>query len=172
MCELASGFYDICESSGGIDTSYAFTVWNYTLNQSNIATLTIANGECTALTLVAGKTAFPINYRQETGFFTDEKTEGAGGYARAQTTTLMVFGNTKEMITNIEGMAKSRTAVINKLNDGTFELMLWEKGGKTTDSRASGTATEDMNGTTLTISGKSTQKAVKISSTIVLALLA
>jgi hypothetical protein len=57
------------------------------------------------------------------------------------------------------------------LNDGTYEVLFLQNGAKCNDERASGTAYEDMNGNTLTFTGKEPAKAVKISSVIVLALL-
>jgi len=45
-------------------------------------------------------------------------------------------------------------------------------GAKCLDERATGTAFEDMNGTTLNFAGKETYKGLKIDSAIVLALLA
>jgi hypothetical protein len=68
-------------------------------------------------------------------------------------------------------MAKGRHAIIAKLNDDTYELFFRENGAKVTDDRATGTAYEDMNGTTLTFAGKEKTKALKIDSAIVLALL-
>jgi hypothetical protein len=75
------------------------------------------------------------------------------------------------MIVNIEAMAKGRHAVIVKLNDDTFELFFRENGAKVTDDRATGATYEDMNGTTLTFAGRERNKALKIDSAIVLALL-
>lgn len=171
MSELLENINDTCDVSGGVDTWYAFTHHECD-GTPNIATLTIADGICTALTLVSPKKAYAFNIRPETAFFNDAKADGAGGYGRTHTATAVLHGNTAEMIVSIEAMAKSRTTLIAKLNDGSFELLGWEKGLKCVDDRASGTAYEDMNGTTLTFSGKQTAKAVKISSTIVNALLA
>ena len=171
MSELLAGLLDTCETSGGVDTWYAFTHHECD-GTPNIDTITIAAGECTALTLAVGKNAYAFNIRPETAFFNDAKADGAGGYGRTHSATAVLYGNTPSMIVSVEAMAKSRTTLIAKLNDGTFEMLGWEKGLKCVDDRASGTAYEDMNGTTLTFTGKQTTKAVKISSTIVLALLA
>ena len=171
-CEITSGYNKVCDSPGGVDTFYAFAVKDST-GASNYATFTQADGAVTALTLVTGKFAFPFNVEMETASFTDtaagERT--AGAYSRTQAGTAMLHGNTAAMITDIEAMGKGRHAVIAKLNDGTYELFFAENGAKVSDERATGTAYEDMNGTTLTFSGKEKTKACKISSTIVLALL-
>ena len=171
-CEITSGYNKVCDSPGGVDTFYAFAVKDST-GASNYATFTQADGEVTALTLVTGKFAFPFNVEMETASFTDTAAgeRAAGAYSRVQAGTAMLHGNTAAMITDIEAMGKGRHAVIAKLNDGTYELFFAENGAKVTDERATGTAYEDMNGTTLTFSGKEKTKACKISSTIVLALL-
>lgn len=173
MCELLAAINGVnCDEAGGVDTWYAYAL-NDASGVSNVATFTYLDGEVTALTLETGKFAYPINVEQETSTFTDtavgERT--AGSYAREQSATVVLHGNTASMITSVEQLAKGRTCLIAKLNDGSYELLFSGYGGKCTDERAAGTAFEDMNGTTLTFSGKETYKALKISSTIVLALL-
>lgn len=166
-CEITSGYDLVCDSPGGVDTWYAFAIANYD-------TLTYANGEVTALTLTAGKYAFPLNVEMETSSFTDtavgERTNVA--YGRQQTATVVLHGNTAEMIVEIENLCKGRHALIAKLNDGTYELLFAENGAKATDERTSGTAFEDMNGNTLTFNGKEKSKACKIDASLVTALLA
>ena len=173
MCELTSGYNKICDIAGGVETWYIFS--NKDANgASNIDTLMVSNGEVTVLTLVAGKYAFPFNVEIETSSATDTAVgeRANGSYAREQEVTIMLHGNTATMIRDIENMAKGRVTVIAKLNDGTYEVFFLNNGGKTSDERATGTAFEDMNGNTLTITGKETSKAPKISSSIVSALLA
>ena len=173
MCELTANINGInCDEAGGVDTWYAFAR-NDASGVSNIATFTFLDGDVTALTLVATKFAYPINVEQETSTFTDTAIgeRSSGSYAREQSATAVLHGNTAEMITSVEQLAKGRTCLIAKLNDGSYELLFSGYGAKCTDERAAGTAFEDMNGTTLTFSGKETYKALKISSTIVLALL-
>lgn len=161
-CEITSGYDLVCDSQGGVDTWYAFAIANYD-------TLTYANGEVTALTLLAGTYAYPLNVEMETSSFTDvavgERTNGA--YGRQQTATVVLHGNTAEMIVEIEALCRGRHALIAKLNDGTYELLFMENGAKATDERASGTAFEDMNGNTLTFNGKERTKACKIDAAIV-----
>lgn len=166
MCELLSGFDLGCDESGGIETVYAYS-------RKNVATFTHLNGEVTALTLNSGKYAYPINVEQETAVFTDTAVgeKATKGYGREQSGTVLLYGNTAEMIVNIEAIAKDRTCWIAKLNDGSFELYFSQFGAKVNDERSTGTAFEDMNGTTLTITGKEKYRALKISSAIVLALL-
>ena len=171
-CEITSGYNKVCDSPGGVNTFYAFPVKDSS-GESNYADFNQADGVVTALTLKAGKYAFAFNVEIETASFTDtkagERTNGA--YARTQAGTVMLHGNTASMITDIEAMGKGRHAVIAMLNDDTYELFFAENGAVVSDERATGTAYEDMNGTTLTFAGKEKTKACKISSTIVLALL-
>ena len=173
MCELTSGYNKICDLAGGVDTWYIFA--NKDSNgDSNYATYVEANGEITDLTLVAGKYAFPFNVEIETSSFTDTAVgeRANGSYAREQQATIILHGNTSTMIRDIEDMCKGRVTVIAKMNDGTYEVLFGVNGGKASNERASGTAFEDMNGNTLTITGKETVQAPKISSALVLALLA
>lgn len=166
-CEITSGYDLVCDSPGGVDTWYAFAIANYD-------TLTYADGEVAALTLISGKYAFPLNVEMETSSFTDtavgERANGA--YGRQQTAEIKLHGNTAEMIVEIESLCKGRHALIAKLNDGSYELLFAENGAKANDARTSGTAFEDMNGNTLTFNGKEKTKACKIDSSIVASLLA
>jgi hypothetical protein len=174
-CEITSGYNKVCDSPGGVDTFYAFAVKDSS-GESNYADngLVIADGQVTTLTLKTGKYAFAFNVEIETASFTDTKggERTAGAYSRTQAGTVMLHGNTASMITDIEAMAKGRHAIIAKLNDDSYELFFAENGAVASDERATGTAYEDMNGTTITFAGKEKIKACKISSTIVEALLA
>ena len=173
MCELTAAINGInCDEAGGIDTWYAYARYD-AAGVDNVATFTQAAGAVTALALEAGKFAYPINVEQETSSFSDSAVgeRGNGSYAREQSATAMLHGNTDAMIVSVEELAKGRTTLIAKLNDGTYEILFSQFGAKCTDERASGTSFEDMNGTTLTFAGKETHKALKISSAIVLALL-
>jgi hypothetical protein len=172
-CEITSGYNKVCDSPGGVNTFYAFAVKDSS-GESNYATFDQADGVVTALTLKTGKYAFAFNVEIETASFTDTKAgeRTAGAYSRTQAGTVMLHGNTASMITDVEALGKGRHAVIVMLNDDTYELFFAENGAVVSDERATGTAYEDMNGTTLTFSGKEKTKACKISSTIALALLA
>lgn len=171
-CEITEGYDKVCDAPGGVATFYAFPVKS-TSGVSNYATFTSAAGAVTALTLETGVYAYPFNVEMESAQFTDtaigERTNGA--YAREQSGTAVLHGNTASMIVNIEAIAKGRHAIIAKLNDDTYELFFRENGAKVSDARTTGQAYEDMNGNTLTFSGKEKTKALKIDSAIVLALL-
>ena len=164
MCELTTYINLGCDEAGGVDTWYAFSAIDAN-GESNIDTLTVANGECTALTLKSGKYAYGIKVEQETSSFTDTAIgeRANSSYAREQSATVVLAKNTAETIAEIENMCKGRTIWIAKLNDGTYEVLFLEKGGKANDERASGTAFDDLNGNTITITGRTTYKAPKIS---------
>lgn len=166
MCEIANGFDKICDSAGGVAKAYAWST-------AETDTLTFANGTITALTLNSGKYAYTINFEIETSTFTDTAIgeRANSSYAREQSATIMLAGNTAAMITNFEEIAKGRTTVAFELNDGTYEVLFLENGGKLIDERTVGTAYTDMNGTKMTFTGREKSRASKVSSTIVLALL-
>ena len=166
MCEIASGFDKICDSAGGVAKAYAWST-------AETDTLTYANGTISALTLNSGKYAYAINFEIETSTFTDTAIgeRASSSYGREQSATIMLAGNTAAMISNIEEIAKGRTTVAFELNDGTYEVLFLENGAKLIDERNVGTAYTDMNGSTLTFSGREKTKAMKVSSAIILAML-
>lgn len=167
MCEFDSGYTEICDTSAGVKTVYG-------ANLADIDTLTVVAGNVTVLTMAVGKYVYPFYVEMETAMFTDvaigERANGA--YARQQDATVILHGNTAEMIVNIENIARGRTVWFHELTDGTCEALFIENGAKTTDNRASGTAYEDMNGNTLTMTGKEKSKAPKIALSLISAVLA
>ena len=171
-CEITTGYVKSCDSVGGVATLYAFPVKDSN-GISTIDTLTYANGTITALTLVAGKYAFSYNVEIETATFNDKGVgaRNTASYGREQSATNILHGNTASMIVEIEALNTGRHALIHKLNDDTYEVLFLENGAKVSDDRTPGTAYEDMNGNTLTWTGKEKRKAMKISSNIVIALL-
>jgi hypothetical protein len=174
MCEVSGGYQNICDETGGVDLWYWFALKDAS-GASNIATSTVVAGAVTALTLEAGKFAYPIIVEMETSTFTDsaigERANKA--YAREQVATIVEHGNTAAMIVQLEAAAKSRVCLIARIaGDESYEILFLNNGGKTVDVRTPGTAYEDGNMNTLTISGKEKNKAPKISEAIVLALLA
>jgi len=173
MCEIEEGYDALCDVAGGTETVYWYSLKDDT-GASNVDTRTVSAGNVTALTLVSGKYAYPLNVEIETATFTDtavgERANKA--YAREQSSTVILHGNTAAMINMIDVGAKGRIGLIHKLNDGTYEHLFLENGAKMTDERTPGTAYEDMNGNTLTFTGKEKTKAPKISSAIVTAMLA
>jgi hypothetical protein len=173
MCEVTSGYGKGCDSVGGVKTWYWFSLRD-SAGESNYATEpTIVDGAVTAIALKAGKYAYPLNVEMETSSFQDtrigERTNSA--YARSQTATIILHGNTASMIDQLETGAKGRVVMIAEMNDGTYELAFMTNGGMIVDDRTTGTAMEDLNGNTLTITGKEFRKAPKISSVLVQALL-
>lgn len=162
MCEITSGYNKLCDTQGGVATVYAW-------NTNQVDTVTVSNGAITALTFESGAYIYQFNVEMETATFTDgaigERANGA--YARQQEATVVLHGNTAEMITQLDLMARGRTTWAFELNDGTYEVLFLENGAKVSDSRTPGTAFEDMNGNTLTLTGKEKTKAPKISASLI-----
>jgi len=173
MCEVTEGYDITCDDAGGTERVYWYSVKDDT-GASNVDTRTVVNGQVTDLTLKAGKYAYSLNVEIETATFNDNAVgERANkAYAREQDSTVILHGNTAAMIAMLDTSAKGRIGLIHKLNDGTYEHLFLENGAVMRDSRTPGTAYEDMNGNTLTFTGKEKAKAPKISEAIVLALLA
>ena len=166
MCEILNDFELQCDTSGGIAQAFAWST-------AETDTLTFANGTISALTLNSGKYAYRVKFELGTSTYTDTAVGAreTSSYGREQSATIVLAGNTAGMIDNIESMGKGRTTIAFELNDGTYEVLFLENGAKLIDERAVGTNYEDMNGNTLTFTGKEKSKAPKVSSVIVLALL-
>jgi hypothetical protein len=173
MCEVAAGYDRVCDNTGGVKRWYWFSTFNAQGQSNYSATPVVANGAVASLSLNSGVYAYALNVEMETSTFTDTRIgERANkAYGREQSATIVLHGNTAEMIANIDVAAKGRVTVIAELEDGTYEVLFLENGGLITDERTPGTAYEDMNGNTLTITGKEKAKAPKISEALVLALL-
>ena len=167
MCELTSGYSKLCDTAGGVATVYG-------LDTKSIATVTVTAGKITAFTMKPGKYIYPFYVEMETATFTDDAIgeRANGAYARQQTGTLVLHGNTEEMIVQLEDLAQGRSTWMYELNDGTMEVLFLKNGAKSTDSRTPGTAFEDMNGNTLTLNGKERNKAPKIEASLIAAYLA
>jgi len=173
MCEVLSGYNKTCDSVGGVKTWYWFSLRDSAGDSNYQTEPTIVDGEVTAIALKAGKYAYPLNVEMETSSFQDTRIgeRANSAYARQQTATIVLHGNTATMIDQLETAAKGRVVLIAELNDGTYELGFMTNGGMIVDDRTTGTALEDMNGNTLTITGKEFRKAPKISSVLVQSLL-
>lgn len=174
MCELTSGYNKLCDSTGGVKTWYWFSLTDSTGATNYLTEPTVVDGAVTAIALKSGKYAYPLNVEMETSSFQDTRTgeRANSAYSRTQTATIILHGNTATMIDQLDTAAKGRVVLIAQLNDGTYELAFMKNGGMIVDDRTTGTAMEDLNGNTLTITGKEFQKAPKISSTLVQSLLA
>lgn len=166
MCEITAGFEKICDSAGGVSRAYWW-------NTSDVDTLTVVAGNVTALTLNSGKYAYPIDFEIETSTYTDTGTgeRANSSKAREQSATILLAGNTAAMIAQIDAATGGRVTVAFQLNDGTYEVLFLENGAKVSDVRTPGTAFEDMNGNTLTFTGKEKTKAPKVSGSIISAML-
>jgi hypothetical protein len=155
MCELISGYSSGCDTVGGVKTLYAWDPAYYA------APPVITAGTVDAFTLSAGKYAYAFNVEMETATFTDTAIGDRSNkaYAREQSLTVVLHGNTPAMIEQIDILCAGRTSWAVELNDGTFEVLFLENGAKCLDVRTPGTAFEDGNMNTLTFTGKEKTKA-------------
>lgn len=163
---ITSGYDRDCDAVGGVKTLYAW-------NTADLASSTVTAGELTAVSLDSGKYAYAFNVEIETATFTDTAVgdRANNSYGREQTATVVLHGNTKEMIVTIEALCKGRTTWAVELNDGTYEVLFLENGAKCNDERTPGTAYEDGNMNTLTLTGKEPSKAPKVDASLITALL-
>jgi hypothetical protein len=172
--ELLQGFTELCDNEGGVDVAYLASYAICDTGVKNVATLTIEDGEVTAMTMVATKKFYPFLFEAETWSATDNKigskTNRSSG--REQTVTGTLAGNTAEMNVLFEQVTKGRVIAIIKANSGKNMLFFHENGGWVKDDYSTGTSYEDMNGNTVTISGRQKNKAPFISDVILATLLA
>lgn len=168
MCELLAGYnaFEMCDTQGGVSSWVA-------LNRKDVDTFTVVDGEVTAFTLKPTKKAFEFLVEQESSTFTDTAIGSMANksYARDMSATVVLHGNTADIIKNVEALGKARTVWVCQLNDGTYEVLFASKGAKAIDVRTPGTAFDDLNGNTITLTGRESSKAPKISATLVQSLL-
>lgn len=167
MCEIVSGYDKLCDTVGGVATVPM-------ANKADIESYTVLNGSVTALTMKAGKYIYPFNVEMETANFQEqdigERANGAS--AVQQTGTVVLHGNDADLVVKRQLLRRGRVVAFPELNDGTYEAYFLGNGGKVTGLRTTGTAYEDLNGTTLTITGKEKDNAPKISAVLIAANLA
>jgi hypothetical protein len=87
------------------------------------------------------------------------------------TGNIKLAGNTATMIQQLEDLSKDRLCLIATLNDGTNEVLGLDNGLKFNFERASGVKFEDLNGVTLTFTGKEKKNCPKISDAIIATLI-
>jgi hypothetical protein len=173
MCELSAGFNALnCDSSGGVATLYIGSLRDETTGAANY-TYTRTDGTVSAMANVGAKLFYTVTVDAEMSDFT---VNAIGSRENASTGfeitgNIKLAGNTATMIQQLEDLSKDRVCIIAKLNDGTNEVLGIQNGCKFLFNRVSGTKFDDMNGVTLTFSGRERNNAPKISDAIVLTLL-
>lgn len=169
MCEVTEGRDNTCDLPGGTRSAYLYSVRD-SAGLSNYATgPTITTGAVTAMALKTGKYLHKYSVEAETIEATATSIGEAvkSSTAHEHKTVLKLAGNTALDIDEHERLIKGRVGVILELNDGTFEIYHYENGGKVQRERNPGTALDDMNGSTLTITSRQVRPEMKISSVIV-----
>jgi hypothetical protein len=173
MCELSAGFNALnCDSSGGVATLYIGSLRDETTGAANY-TYTRTDGTVSAMANVGAKLFYTVTVDAEMSDFT---VNAIGSRENASTGfeitgNIKLAGNTATMIQQLEGLSKDRVCIIAKLNDGTNEILGIDNGCKFLFNRTSGTKFDDMNGVTLTFSGREKKNCPKVSDAIVLTLL-
>lgn len=173
MCEILSGFGALnCDSAAGVSNWYIGSLRDETTGAANF-TYTRTAGEITAMANVGAKLFYEIIVDVEMSDFT---VNSIGTRENASTGfdisgSIKLAGNTAANINQFESLVKDRVCLIAKLNDGSLEVLGIDKGLKFSVSRTSGVKYEDMNGNTLTFTGREQKNAPKISSAIVTTLL-
>ena len=168
-CEVVSGFNNnsACDSQAGVKQ------W-YVASTVNIASKTVTAGAITAITMVATKKFYAITLDMQQSFFNDQAigSRENASYAREQSATMKLAGNTASDIVALEALGQGRVTLIAALQDGTYEVLGLTNGMKMLENRTSGQAMEDFNGNELVFSGKEPSKAPKIAIGLIAALIA
>jgi hypothetical protein len=173
MCELTSGYNGIiCDVAGGVSAIYIGSLRDENTGAANY-TFTRTTGNITAMANVSAKLFYTFNIDSEMSDFT---VTSIGSRENASTgfeiTGNIKFASNKEAdVQFFENLVRDRVCIIAKLNDGSNEVLGLVNGLKVSLTRTSGTKFEDMNGYTLTISGREKQMTPKISDAIVTTLL-
>ena len=173
MCELTAGFGALnCDSAGGVDKWYLGSLRDSSTGAANY-TYTRTAGSITAMANEGSKLFYEVIVDAEMSEFS---VDAIGSRENASTGfdikgTIKLAGNTATNIEQFETLVKDRVCVIAKLNDGTYEVLGLDKGVKFTFSRTSGTKFEDMNGVSLSFTGREKKNAPKVSEAIVTSLL-
>jgi len=173
MCELSAGFNALnCDSSGGVATLYIGSLRDETTGAANY-TYTRTDGTVSAMANVGAKLFYTVTVDAEMSDFT---VNAIGSRENASTGfeitgNIKLAGNTATMIQQLEDLSKDRVCIIAKLNDGTNEILGIDNGCKFLFNRTSGVKFDDMNGVTLTFSGREKKNCPKVSDAIVLTLL-
>lgn len=160
-----------CDQTGGVELIY---VGAHTgTSGTTFASLTIADGEVTALTLPSTTYIQPWSVEMETANFTQssagERTTSSSSVTQTGVTTLV--GYDKTMADNLSKLIKAKVFVIAKDNEGIFRLYFHKYGAKAQVEEGTGTAMEDMNGSTITFTAKDKDFAPVVGAAIISGLL-
>ena len=173
MCELTAGFGALnCDSVAGVSTWKIGSLRDEATGAANY-TYSRTAGTVTAMANVSTKLFYGITVDAEMSDFIVKsigtRENASSGFEI--TGNIKLAGNTATMIQQLEDLSKDRLCLIATLNDGTNEVLGLDNGLKFNFERASGQKFEDMNGVTLTFSGKEKKNAPKISDAIIATLI-
>ena len=173
MCELTAGFGALnCDSVAGVSTWKIGSLRDETTGAANY-TYSRTDGTITAMANVSTKLFYGITVDAEMSDFTVKsigtRENASSGFEI--TGNIKLAGNTATMIQQLEDLSKDRLCLIATLNDGTNEVLGLDNGLKFNFERASGVKFEDLNGVTLTFTGKEKKNCPKISDAIIATLI-
>jgi len=176
MCEFTEGKATFCDAPGGSKRAFMWSLKD-SLGLSNYATApVVVDGEITAMALKPTKYIYQFNVEPET---IEANADSIGEAAKNSTahehkTVVTLAGNTAEDIAAGVKAIKGRVGVALELNDGSFEVYHYEegRGGKVQRSRSPGKMLDDANGSVWTITSRQIGPEAKISSVLLLGMLA
>jgi len=150
-CTIISGNQlDCADSVGGVAEIYLTEF-------ANVASITATSGVITAMTCSTGKKFWTFQVEKENATFTQPGTRsvenGTLFYDQTATYTLKKMSAQKRNL--LDNLMKNRLMVIIKDNNGEYQLMGQVNGADvTTVEGTTGKAFGDMNGYTVTVTGK------------------
>jgi len=167
-CIIVEGVtLDCRQGAGGVDKIY-LTEW------SNISSITSASGVITAISMASGKKFWEFQVEMEDAAFTEDATVSVenGTTFYAQGLTFSVYKMTAKNRNIVRLLTQNRLAGIVKDMDGVFRLAGETRAlHLTAAAGATGKASGDKNGYTITLTGKEPLPSNTVSGGIIAALL-
>jgi len=159
MCELTSGFTKpACASFGGTKSLVV-------MNTENIDTLAVTNNEVTTFSILSGKSAFRITPDMASIDFTETATRSRENNSLffASTCTLILKDDSQATRDLVDLISKGFLTVIQEKENGK-NVVYGAVNGMVADTSALATGNnyEDMNGVTITLTGKESSIAPSI----------
>jgi hypothetical protein len=165
-CNLTAGFAEACRTSGGVE-------WAAIFQRKNLNTLTVTNGEATALTLANTTQAFAFEIDPEVSNFQDVLTGNEHrSLFSAQTVTMILLNNKKATRNLVMQLAKDDVVIVFRQTNGDYKVLGLDYGLRLiTGTNDSGTTMADRNGYELSFQRNNKELAVDIAGSLVATLL-
>lgn len=162
-CNLVQGNEVQCRDSvGGIKEVYI-------ANFSNVLSATATSGQVSAITMAGSTKFYTFQLRQEDGSYTNpaisSRENGTTYYDSTVTFTIKKMSASQK--NSLHNLAKSRLMVIVKDNNDVFWIVGRVRGCDALDiQNGTGQALGDLNGATITISGREAEPDAEFTGTI------